>query len=45
MFLHDNAKNKSYVQDEGHTLRQNLAETSWSKTPIAIAGSEVKKTL
>lgn len=27
------------------TLRQNLDETSWSSTPMAITGREVKKTL
>lgn len=28
-----------------YTLRQKRAETSWSKTPKAIAGSDVKNTL
>lgn len=30
---------------KGNTLRQNRADTSWSKTPIAITGRDVKKTL
>lgn len=28
-----------------YTLRHNLADTSWSKTPKAITGSDVKNTL
>lgn len=26
-------------------MRQNLADTSWSNTPMATTGSDVKKTL
>jgi hypothetical protein len=29
----------------GFTLRHSRAETSWSNTPKAITGSDVKKTL
>ena len=29
----------------GFTLRQSFAVTSWSNTPKAITGSDVKKTL
>ena len=36
---------KIYQLTSEPTLRQNRADTSWSKTPIAITGSDEKKTL